>query len=80
MFSAECIGNTKNLVTPFPESFGIRSIEDKKLTQVQTSLTAASLQEATIYGRMELKSYGLKDYSILWREWQGTLGEAHFCD
>lgn len=38
---------------------------------------AVDLQEAAIYCRMELKSYGLKDYSVLWREWSGTLGEAH---
>jgi predicted SprT family Zn-dependent metalloprotease len=38
---------------------------------------SVDLQEAAIYSRMELKSYGLKDYSILWREWSRTLGEAH---
>jgi predicted SprT family Zn-dependent metalloprotease len=33
-------------------------------------------KEAEIYCRMELKSHGLKDHSIVWREWPRTLGEA----
>ena len=37
-------------------------------------------QEAALYCRMELKSYGLKDYSIVWHEWLHTLGEAWASD
>ena len=35
-----------------------------------------AFQEAEIYCRMELRSYGLKDHSIVWQEWPHTLGEA----
>jgi len=34
-------------------------------------------QEATLYCRMELKSCGLKDFSIVWIERSKTLGECH---
>lgn len=41
---------------------------------------SVNLQEAALYCRMELKSYGLKDHSIVWQEWPHTLGEAWASD
>jgi len=36
-----------------------------------------SISEAEIYCRIELKSCGLKDFSVIWIEGSKTLGECH---